>query len=164
MTSAPVDIRFSLNDSEVFLRVAPTLSILELLRGPLDHTGTKYACGEGECGACTVLVDDVSVCACLMYAVDCDGRALRTVEGLSRTTPSAVQEAFVRAGAIQCGFCMPGMIVQASHLVEAGQATSRTALRRGLEGNLCRCTGYLAVFDAVADLVGLPQTEEDLAT
>lgn len=160
MTSAPVDISFRLNGSDVSLRVGPTLSTLDMLRGPLDHTGTKYACGEGECGACTVLVDDVPVCSCLMYAADCDGRALRTVEGLGGKTPSAVQEAFVMAGAIQCGFCMPGMIVQATHLVESGQATSRASLRRGLEGNLCRCTGYHAVLDAISDLVGLPRTED----
>ena len=161
MTSAPVEIRFRLNGSEVGLRVEPTLSTLEMLRGPLDHTGTKYACGEGECGACTVLVDDVSICSCLMYAVDCDGRTLRTIEGLGGKAPSAVQAAFVKAGAIQCGFCMPGMIVQASHLIETGQVISRRALRRGLEGNLCRCTGYHAVIDAVANLMGLPATDQE---
>jgi carbon-monoxide dehydrogenase small subunit len=156
MTSQ-VDLLFTLNGRETQVRVAPEMSALEMLRGPLDLTGTKYACGEGECGACTIILDGESVNSCLLHAVDCHGRTLRTIEGLGGRSLSRLQEAFVRNGAIQCGFCMPGMIVQATWLIETGQATDRAGLRRGLEGNLCRCTGYHAVFNAVAEAVGLEQ-------
>ena len=123
---------------------------LAMLRDAFDLTGAKLACGEGECGACTVLVDGISVNACLMFAVDCDGRDVVTVEGLqSEAGMDPVQRAFVDTGAVQCGYCTPGMIVQAKYLIHTGAAPDDDAIRRGLEGNVCRCTGYSKIIEAV---------------
>jgi len=126
------------------------MKTLTMLRDVLGLTGTKYACGEGECGACTVKVDGKTLNSCLMHAVDCDSRDVVTIEGLK--TPAGMnpmQQAFVEHGAVQCGFCMPGMIVQADYLVGENPALTREQAQRGLEGNLCRCTGYTKVLDAV---------------
>lgn len=150
MTCVETDIRFKLNGREVGLKVPATMKVLAMLRDKLGLTGTKYACGEGECGACTIEVDGKTVNSCLMYAVDCDGREVVTIEGLR--TPEGlhpVQQAFVDHGAVQCGFCMPGMIMQARNLIENNPELTREQAQRGLEGNLCRCTGYTKVLDAV---------------
>ncbi|MCZ2440043.1 MAG: (2Fe-2S)-binding protein [Burkholderiales bacterium] len=152
--SPKTEIRFKLNGRELQLEVPVTMKTLDLLRERLGLTGTKYACGEGECGACTVQVDGKTVNSCLMYAVDLDGRELLTIEGLR--TPQAlhpVQQAFVDHGAVQCGFCMPGMIMQANYLIENQPGLTREQAKRGLEGNLCRCTGYTKVLDAVEAVV-----------
>jgi carbon-monoxide dehydrogenase small subunit len=153
--SCRVEIAFSLNGRPVRLAVPAEMSTLAMLRDELQLTGAKLACGEGECGACTVLVDGRSLNACLMYAVDLDGREVETVEGLRGDELHPLQRAFVQHGAIQCGFCTPGLIMQAKYLVENGLAPDREALKRGLEGNLCRCTGYAKVMDAIAEVVGL---------
>ncbi|MBK6868995.1 MAG: (2Fe-2S)-binding protein [Burkholderiales bacterium] len=150
MGSIETEIRFKLNGRDVGLKVPATMKTLAMLRDLLDLTGTKYACGEGECGACTVSVDGKTVNSCLMYAVDCDGREVLTIEGLR--TPEGLhpmQQAFVDHGAVQCGFCMPGMIMQARQLIEDKPDLTREEAQRGLEGNLCRCTGYTKVLDAV---------------
>ncbi len=155
MMSAETEIRFKLNGREVGLKVPVAMKTLAMLRDLLGMTGTKYACGEGECGACTVSIDGKTVNSCLMYAVDCDGREVVTIEGLR--TPEGmhpVQQAFVDHGAVQCGFCMPGMIMQAHHLIENNPKLTREEAQRGLEGNLCRCTGYTKVLDAVEAVVG----------
>lgn len=154
--SATVEISFTLNGAKRRLAVDAGLSALNLLRDQMDMTGTKYSCGEGECGACTIVVDGMSVNSCLMYAVEFDGRDIVTIEGL-RTEKGfdAMQDAFVEHGAIQCGFCMPGMIMQARHLVDQNDKLTLDELKRGLEGNVCRCTGYKKVFDAVAAVVGI---------
>ena len=144
------EIKFTLNGRPVSVRVPATMKTLTMLRDVLGLTGTKYACGEGECGACTVKVDGKTLNSCLMHAVDCDGRDVVTIEGLK--TPAGMnpmQQAFVEHGAVQCGFCMPGMIVQADYLVGENPALTREQAQRGLEGNLCRCTGYTKVLDAV---------------
>jgi carbon-monoxide dehydrogenase small subunit len=151
MSDDRVCISFRLNGRPVTAQVPVHMKTLAMLRETFDLTGTKYACGEGECGACTVMVDGRTVNSCLMHAVDCDGREVVTVEGLQdRTALHPVQEAFVAHGAIQCGFCMPGMIVQAAYLVARDPGMDARAIRRGLEGNVCRCTGYAKVVDAVA--------------
>jgi carbon-monoxide dehydrogenase small subunit len=148
--SLTVEIAFTVNGRPARAEVPPAMSALTMLREVLGMTGTKYACGEGECGACTVLVDGRSVNACLLFAVDCAGRELVTIEGLrSDRGLDPVQQAFVDEGAIQCGFCMPGMIVQARYLLTRHPRPSEEIIRRGLEGNLCRCTGYRKVIDAV---------------
>lgn len=150
MMSVETEIRFSLNGRPVSLKVPPTMKTLAMLRDRLGMTGTKYACGEGECGACTIEIDGKTVNSCLMYAVDCDGREVVTIEGLR--TPEGlhpVQQAFVDHGAVQCGFCMPGMIMQARNLLANNPELTREQAQRGLEGNLCRCTGYTKVLDAV---------------
>jgi len=148
------EISFELNGRPVTVTVPVSMNTLTMLRDVLDLTGTKYACGEGECGACTIRLDGETINSCLMYAVDCDSRKVVTIEGL-KTGESLhpMQQAFVDHGAIQCGFCMPGMIMQADYLVETNAALNRDQIRRGLEGNICRCTGYTKVLDAVTSVV-----------
>jgi len=149
--SLKTEISFELNGRPVTATVPVTMNTLTMLRDVLDLTGTKYACGEGECGACTIRLDGKTINSCLMYAVDCDGRKVVTIEGLKTgETLHPMQQAFVDHGAIQCGFCMPGMIMQADYLVEDNPTLDREEIRRGLEGNVCRCTGYTKVLDAVA--------------
>ncbi len=153
MMSLKTEISFELNGRPVTVSVPVTMNTLTMLRDVLDLTGTKYACGEGECGACTIRLDGKTINSCLMYAVDCDGRKVVTIEGLKTgETLHPMQQAFVDHGAIQCGFCMPGMIMQADYLVEDNPKLDREQIRRGLEGNVCRCTGYTKVLDAVASV------------
>ncbi len=154
MNCVETEIRFRLNGRDTRLTVPVTMKVLAMLRDLLGLTGTKYACGEGECGACTIEVDGSTVNSCLMYAVDCDERELVTIEGLR--TPQGlhpVQQAFVDHGAVQCGFCTPGMVMQANALVRSHPELTREEAQRGLEGNLCRCTGYTKVLDAVQAVV-----------
>jgi len=149
--SANCDIAFILNGVKRELTVPAGMSALEMLRERLGLTGTKYGCGEGECGACTILVDGASLNSCLMFAADCDGRELVTVEGVSASeSGERLRSAFVASGAVQCGFCTPGLMVQAAHLIERQHAADEAAIRRGIEGNLCRCTGYRKIIDAIA--------------
>jgi carbon-monoxide dehydrogenase small subunit len=153
--SLKTEIKFTLNARPVSVAVPVTMNTLTMLREVLDLKGSKYACGEGECGACTVLLDGQTINSCLMYAVDCDGRDLMTIEGMkTEDALHPMQQAFVDHGAIQCGFCMPGMIMQANYLAEKKPDLNREELKRGLEGNVCRCTGYTKVFDAVEAIVG----------
>jgi aerobic-type carbon monoxide dehydrogenase small subunit (CoxS/CutS family) len=149
--SASCDIAFTLNGVRRELRVPAGMSALDMLREQLGLTGTKYGCGEGECGACTILVDGTSLNSCLMFAADCDGRELVTIEGVAVSAAGErLRDAFVARGAVQCGFCTPGLMVQASHLLERHPGADEAAIRRGIEGNLCRCTGYRKIVDAIA--------------
>jgi len=149
--SANCDIAFTLNGVKREPTVPAGMSALEMLRERLGLTGTKYGCGEGECGACTILVDGATLNSCLMFAADCDGRELVTVEGVAASEPGErLRSAFVASGAVQCGFCTPGLMVQAAHLIERHHAADEAAIRRGIEGNLCRCTGYRKIIDAIA--------------
>ena len=144
------EIGFVLNGVETRATVPVDMSALAMLREVLGLTGTKYACGEGECGACTIVVDGVSTCSCLQFAVDCEGRTVTTIEGVGREPLGAkLEQAFVDCGAVQCGFCTPGMVMQAKHLLEAHPQPSRDQIQRGIEGNLCRCTGYVKIVDAI---------------
>jgi len=148
--SANCEIEFTLNGVVRRLTVPAQMSTLEMLRERLGLRGTKYACGEGECGACTILVDGVTQNSCLMFAADCDGRDLVTVEGVVASgLGERLRDAFVASGAVQCGFCTPGLMVQASHLIEQHPGADETTIRRGIEGNLCRCTGYRKIIDAI---------------
>ena len=150
--SATHEIRFQLNGVECRARVGVTMSALEMLRDEIGLTGTKYGCGEGECGACTILVDGRSVNACLQFAIDCDGRKLTTIEGLAGDARAqALAKAFVAHGAVQCGFCTPGMMVQATPLLATPPPPDAAAARRAIEGNLCRCTGYQKIVEAIVD-------------
>jgi carbon-monoxide dehydrogenase small subunit len=149
------EIEFTLNGSPARARVPLTMDTLSMLRDVLKLTGTKYACGEGECGACTILVDGVAVNACLMFAVDCDGRELTTIEGIRADGGlDTVQRAFVDHGAVQCGFCTPGLVMQAVWLQRQGRALTADEIKRGIEGNLCRCTGYRKIVEAIASALG----------
>ena len=139
------------NGNEVSLDIAPDARLIDMLRNTLGLTGTKEGCAEGECGACTVLIDDVAVNACLVLAAQVQGQSVLTVEGLSRAgLPNALQKKFVELGAIQCGFCTPGMLMSATALLARNKRPSHEQIRRALAGNLCRCTGYAAIIEAVA--------------
>jgi len=156
--SVKTELTFTLNGRPVTLEVPLEMTVLALLRDSLDLKGTKYACGEGECGACTIEVDGVTINSCLMMAVDLQGREVMTIEGLkSNNALHPMQQSFVDHGAVQCGFCMPGMIMQANYLVKKNPDLTRDEMKRGLEGNVCRCTGYTKVLDAVAAVVGAKQ-------
>lgn len=142
--------RLTVNGIDYELLVSPNTTLLELLRDQLDLTGTKIGCGAGECGACTVLVDAKPVLACLTLALAVKGKSIVTIEGLARgNTLHPVQKAFVEYGAIQCGYCTPGMVLAAKAFLEENPAPTRQEVRRGLAGNLCRCTGYVKIVDAV---------------
>ena len=147
------DIEFTLNGVSRRATVRVGMSALDMLREVVGLTGTKYGCGEGECGACTILVDGLSLNACLMFAVDCHGRDLVTIEGLAADAKAdALRAAFVEHGAVQCGYCTPGMVMQASHLLAAHPDADAEAIKRGIEGNLCRCTGYKKIVEAIASV------------
>ncbi len=148
-----VELAFVVNGDPVRLEVAPHATLLEVLREQLELTGTKYGCGEGECGACSVILDGRVVNSCLVLALECAGSEVLTIEGLAangRLHP--IQQAFVDHGAIQCGFCTPGMIMATHALLQAHPAPTEEQIKRGLEGNLCRCTGYRKIIDAVLSL------------
>ncbi|GAA2207244.1 (2Fe-2S)-binding protein [Nonomuraea monospora] len=144
-------VSFTVNDrQEIADDVWEGESLLYVLRERLGLPGSKNACEQGECGSCTVYLDGVPVCACLVAAGQAEGRRVRTVEGLAdgdRLDP--VQEAFVECGAVQCGFCTPGLLVQAHDLLERRPRPSDAEIREALAGNLCRCTGYEKILDAV---------------
>lgn len=139
------------NDRPVRLTVAADAFLVDVLRDRLALTGTKYGCGMGECGLCTVLLDRDPVFACLVLAVDADGRAIKTVEGLRGAAGELhpLQRAFAELGAVQCGFCTPGMLMSATALLAEQPRPSEDEIRHALSGNLCRCTGYAKIVEAV---------------
>ncbi len=137
------DVALAVNGRSVRLRVPPHRSLLDLLRDGLGLTGTKKVCNEGDCGACTVLVDGRSVYACLTLAVTCDGRTVETIEGLARDgTLHPVQQAFIDHDAYQCGFCTPGQVMSVVGLLRATPVPTEDDVRRAIAGNLCRCGAY----------------------
>lgn len=145
-----MEVRLSVNGEDMIARVHPAATLVELLRESLGLTGTKVGCGRGECGACTVLLDGHPVNACLVFAAQCEGREVTTIEGLSGDRKlERLQQAFVDAGAVQCGFCTPGMILSAKALLDADPSPQRRQIEEALSGNLCRCTGYVKIIDAV---------------
>ena len=143
-------VRLHVNGSEHAVALDPDRNLLYLLREELGLTGTKYGCGEGECGACKVLLDGVAVRACQTPVGEAVGHRVTTVEGLARGDElHPVQQAFLDAGAFQCGFCTPGMIIAAASLLARNPHPSDLEVRAALDGNLCRCGGYLRILDAV---------------
>ncbi|GAB2519056.1 (2Fe-2S)-binding protein [Nocardia heshunensis] len=144
-------VTFTVNGSpEIVDEVWPGESLLSMLRDRIGLSGSKNACEQGECGSCTVYLDGAPVCGCLVAAGQVEGRSVRTVEGLATGSQlDGVQEAFLEAGAVQCGFCTPGLIVQTHDLIERVARPSDTEIREALAGNLCRCTGYEKIMDAV---------------
>jgi aerobic carbon-monoxide dehydrogenase small subunit len=150
--SFKTEISFTLNGVKQRTTVSAAMSALSMLRDVLGLTGTKYGCGEGECGACTIIVDGRSVNSCLLFALDCEGRELTTIEGLAGNKHTeALRQSFVAHGAVQCGFCTPGMVVQSTYLLSTQPQPDADAAKRAIEGNLCRCTGYQKIVDAVVD-------------
>jgi carbon-monoxide dehydrogenase small subunit len=145
-----VRVSFSVNGEAVDLVIDGSKTLLEVLREDLQLTGTKHGCELGECGACAVLVDGEPVLSCLAVGMEQEGRSVTTIEGLAsggRLHP--LQESFADLGAAQCGYCTPGMLVTAAALLEREPEPSRDRIREALSGNLCRCTGYLQIFEAV---------------
>ena len=149
---SPARIRLAVNGERREVLAAGYKTLLEVLREDLGLTGTKHGCELGECGACAVLVDGAPVLSCLLLAADCDGAAVTTVEGLARGPElSPLQAAFADLGAAQCGYCTPGILVTAQSLLERNPRPSREEIAAALSGNLCRCTGYLQIFEAVEE-------------
>jgi carbon-monoxide dehydrogenase small subunit len=145
-------ITFTLNDREVTVDTLPMARLLDVLREDLRVTGTKEGCGEGECGACTVLVDGHPVNSCLVPAIQLQGARVQTVEGLAQDDRlHPIQEAFLKHGGAQCGICTPGFLVAAAELLAREPHPSRAQVREALAGNLCRCTGYQKIVDAVVE-------------
>jgi carbon-monoxide dehydrogenase small subunit len=147
--------RFTVNETPVEVEVPGMRRLLDVLREDLALTGTKEGCGEGECGACSVLVDGLVVDACLVPVCQVDGAIVRTVEGLGTQQPDgsvsldALQEAFLEAGGAQCGICTPGMLIAARAHLDAGGGSDEMSIREAIAGNLCRCTGYTKIIDAI---------------
>jgi carbon-monoxide dehydrogenase small subunit len=139
------------NGDPVRRQVEPDATLLDVLRDELDLVGTKWGCLTGDCGACTVLVDGAPVVACLQLACQLDQRAVTTIEGVGVDRVDEVQAAFVRHGATQCGFCTPGMVMAAEALLATDPAPDEARVREALAGNLCRCTGYNKIVDAVLE-------------
>ena len=131
-------------------------TLLEVLRDHLGLTGTKRACDEAECGACTVTIDGKAVLSCIVLAADCEGKNITSIEGLTRGDElHPVQQSFLDHGAVQCGFCMPGMIMSSKALLDKNPDPSQAEIERALDGNLCRCAGYLKIFEAVRHAGGV---------
>ena len=151
MSDGWIAVRCRVNGTDVELRGHPMTRLLDALRRELHLTGTKEGCGEGECGACSVLLDGRLVNSCLVPLAQADGAMIRTIEGVADGDRLyAVQEAFIACGAAQCGICTPGMVLAAMDLVERVPTPTDAQIRAGLSGNLCRCTGYMRIFEAVA--------------
>jgi carbon-monoxide dehydrogenase small subunit len=144
-------LSFILNGESIEVEIEPHLTLLQLLRDKLELTGTKEGCGMGECGACTVLLDGKTVNSCIFPALEAEGKKVTTIEGLTDAQGNlhSIQKAFVDYGAIQCGFCTPGMVLSAKALLDECPKPTEEEIRHGIAGNLCRCTGYLQIIQAI---------------
>ena len=148
-------LRMTVNGQPVELAVEPNRTLLDVLRDDLELIGAKKGCDRGDCGACTVLLDGQPVTSCMMLAIQADGRSIMTIEGVSRNGRlHPVQQAFVDHGAVQCGFCTPGMVLAAVALLEAHPHPTEAQVRDAIAGNLCRCTGYAKIVEAVLSVAG----------
>ena len=149
MTVSRMEMSFTVNGSNRTVTVYPMQRLLDVLRNELGLTGTKEGCGEGECGSCSVLLNGELVNSCLVPVLQVQGAEIRTIEGVAEETLHPVQRAFLECGGAQCGICTPGMILATLHLLRSNPKPSMNEIREGLSGNLCRCTGYTRIFDAV---------------
>ncbi len=142
-------IHFTINGEKREYEIEDDERLLDLIREDLGLTGTKEGCGQGECGACTVLLDGRPVASCLTLAVKADGKSITTIEGVSKNGKlHPIQEAFIEKGAVQCGFCTPGMVMALLPFLETHKEPEREDVRKAIEGNICRCTGYEKIVDA----------------
>jgi carbon-monoxide dehydrogenase small subunit len=143
-------ITLTVNGATHEVAVEPQQSLLQVLREVLHFTGTKEGCSEGECGACTVILDGQTVDSCLIFGLEANGRNILTIEGLAQGDQlHPVQKTFAEYGAVQCGFCTPGMILAAKALLDSNPHPTEAEIRRGISGNLCRCTGYVKIVEAI---------------
>jgi len=141
------------NGEEVEVSVKPTWTLLRVLREELGLTGTKKGCEQGDCGACTVIMDGRAVNACIVLALQAQSKEIETIEGLGRPENlHPLQESFIRNGAVQCGFCTPGMLMSAAAMLRENPSPSQEEIKRGISGNLCRCTGYTKIVKAIQDV------------
>ena len=148
-------VSFIVNGEDVTARVTTPVSLLDVLRDQLELPGSKSACEQGECGSCSVMLDGALVCACLVMAVDAEGSTVKTVEGVaSEGTLHAVQAAMHEAGAVQCGFCTPGIVVAAADLFDRDPTPTTDQIKEAVAGNICRCTGYGAIVRALESVAG----------
>jgi aerobic carbon-monoxide dehydrogenase small subunit len=154
-------LSFTVNDEPVETLVQPYLTLLDALREDLGLTGPKEGCGTGDCGACTVHLDGQPVASCLMLAMQARGRSVRTIEGLGRADAlHPLQDAFVRLGVPQCGFCIPGVLMAAAAVLEEHPRPTEEDIRYGIAGNLCRCTGYTKMIAAIVDAAGVGEAAQ----
>jgi len=145
-----VDINLKINGEDYKLKVKPNTLLLDLIRDEIGLTGTKRGCDTGECGACTVLIDGIPVNSCLVLAVEVNSKKITTIEGLSNNGQlHPLQEAFIEEGAVQCGFCTPGMILSAKALLDKNPTPTEQEIKVAIAGNLCRCTGYKKIIKAI---------------
>ena len=166
MSEDYIEINFKINGDRVKRKITPSLLLIDLIREDLSLKGTKAGCLEGECGACTVLIDGEAVNSCMYLAINIDGKELTTIEGLSLYTEDEifdpVQEAIIKYGAVQCGYCTPGMVMSIKSFQEQCKEKhtipNRKEIKKALEGNLCRCTGYTKIIDAVESLFDNPKS------
>jgi len=149
------NITIKVNNKGHALEVTSNKLLVEVIRQDLNLSGTKHGCNSGECGSCTVIMNGKSVLSCLVLACECDGAEITTIEGLSSDEGKLhpIQQAFIEKGAVQCGFCTPGMILSTKYLLDNYPNPSDEEIREWLSGNICRCTGYQKIFDAVKDAV-----------
>jgi aerobic carbon-monoxide dehydrogenase small subunit len=146
-------VSITVNGSDELLEVPSNMTLLQMLREKLGLTGTKNGCSAGECGACTVILNGEPVNSCMVLAVECQDAHVLTVEGLAHEASlDAIQQAFINHGGVQCGFCTPGMLMSARALLDRNPRPSESEIREALVGNLCRCTGYLSILDAVKEV------------
>jgi carbon-monoxide dehydrogenase small subunit len=144
------EILLKVNGTNYHVAIEPRRTLVEVLRENLGLTGTKKSCNQGDCGACTVLMDGRPVASCLVLALDAQGKEILTIEGLSEGEKlHPIQEAFLKYGAIQCGFCTPGMVMSAKALLDENLDPTTTEIRKAISGNLCRCTGYQHIVDSI---------------
>ncbi|HEX8174418.1 MAG TPA: (2Fe-2S)-binding protein [Pyrinomonadaceae bacterium] len=162
-TKQKAHIEFRLNDEAVEVAFAPHKTLLEVLREDLSLTGTKHGCELGECGTCTVLMDGRAVLSCLVLGLDAEGRSVTTIEGMAGEGGlHPLQDTFADLGAAQCGYCTPGFLLVAKELLEANPSPSRDEIKEALAGNLCRCTGYIKIYEAVELAAARMRGEEAL--
>ena len=157
-----INLQLTVNGKKRQLEVEDSMRLLDILREKLDLTGTKEGCGIGECGACTVIMNGEAVCSCLVLAAQAQGANIETVESLEQNdTLSDLQAAFLQHGAVQCGFCTPGMLMSAKALLDRNPHPTEQEIKKALEGNLCRCTGYIPIIEAVKAVSRTSSTSEN---
>ncbi|QVK18795.1 (2Fe-2S)-binding protein [Mycoplasmatota bacterium] len=144
-----IEVTIKINDQEYTRKIQPLLRLVDFIRDEINLKGTKEGCGEGECGACTVIMNGHTVNSCLVLAAQANGSKITTIEGLGDKTLHPIQEAFLEVGAVQCGYCTPGMILSAKALLDKNIDVTEDEIKEGISGNLCRCTGYAKIVEAI---------------